>query len=63
MKITQSAPNKVYRYVPIQNFKISENNDIDWSKSNEDINLQLYKKYGLDDTDVSFIEKMIKPMN
>lgn len=63
LKITQSAPNKVYRYVPIQNFKISENNDIDWSKSIEDINLQLYKKYGLGDTDVSFIEKMIKPMN
>ena len=45
---------------PMQDF--SENSDIDWSKSVEEIDRQLYKKYGLDDTEITFIESMIKPM-
>ncbi len=37
-------------------------NDIDWSKSIEDIDKQLYKKYKLTKEEIEFIEKNIKPM-
>ena len=30
--------------------------------STEEIDCQLYKKYGLDETEITFIESMIKPM-
>ena len=59
-KNTQHATSKVYSLVPIQDF--TENSDIDWSKSVSEIDQQLYKKYGLDDTEIAFIESMIKPM-
>ncbi len=60
VKITQSAPNRVYKFVPIQDF--SDKSDIDWSQSIDDINRQLYKKYNLDNKEIGFIEQMIKPM-
>lgn len=59
-KITQHATSRVYQFVPLQDF--TENSDIDWDKSVEEIDQQLYKKYGLDDTEITFIESMIKPM-
>lgn len=37
------------------------NSDIDWSKSVAEIDQQLYRKYGLSEEEVAFIEKMIKP--
>ena len=60
IKITQSAPSKMYRFVPIQDF--TNKSDIDWSRSVEEIDKQLYKKYGLSEEEISFIEAMIKPM-
>lgn len=51
---------KNYRLVPVQNFTYSS--DIDWSKSIEDIDHQLYKKYGLTDAEIQYIEKTIKAM-
>lgn len=60
MKITQSAPSKVYRFVPLQNF--TSDSDIDWSKPISDIDQQLYHKYGLNADEISFIENMINPM-
>lgn len=60
MKITQSAPSKVYRFVPLQDF--SNNSDIDWSKPIKDIDTQLYKKYGLGEDDINYIENRIIPM-
>lgn len=59
-KNTQDAPARVYSLVPNQNF-ISDSN-IDWSKSIEEIDQQLYAKYKLDKHEIEFIEKMIKPM-
>jgi len=50
----------VYAFVPIQNF--TSKGDIDWSKSIPEINQQLYVKYNLTDEEITFIEKMIKPM-
>ena len=59
-KNTQHSFATVYQLVPLQDF--TENSDIDWSKSVEEIDQQLYKKYGLDDSEIDFIESMIKPM-
>lgn len=47
-------------FVPMQDF--TANSDIDWSKSVEEIDAQLYAKYNLSDEEISFIESMIKPM-
>ncbi len=59
-KVSQHAMSKVYRFVPMQDF--TENSDIDWYKSVEDIDKQLYKKYNLSDKEIAFINSMIKPM-
>lgn len=61
LKITQHNPPAKWAYVPLQNF--TENSDIDWSKSIHEIDLQLYKKYNLDDTEIEFIEKNVKEMS
>ena len=47
-------------FVPIQNY--TKNSDIDWSKSIPEIDRQLYAKYNLDESEIAFIESMIKPM-
>ncbi|MGN1258602.1 MAG: Eco57I restriction-modification methylase domain-containing protein, partial [Candidatus Limisoma sp.] len=49
-----------FAFVPMQDF--TESSDIDWSKSIEEIDVQLYKKYKLTDEEIAFIESMIKPM-
>lgn len=59
-KQTQHTTQKVYKYVPLQDF--TSNSDIDWSKSIHEIDLQLYKKYGLDDKEIEFIESHVKEM-
>ena len=59
-KRTQDAARDVYQFVPLQDF--SSSSDIDWSKSIEEIDAQLYAKYGLTDEEIAFIESMIKPM-
>lgn len=59
-KSNQNATSKTYKFVPLQNF--TSNSDIVWSKSIEEIDRQLYKKYGLTKEEIEFIENMIKPM-
>ena len=59
-KVSQHAMSKVYRFVPMQDFTAAS--DIDWSKSVEEIDRQLYAKYNLSDEEIAFIESMIKPM-
>lgn len=49
-KNTQHAPQKVYSFVPDQNFSEP------WSDE------KLYKKYGLTKSDISFIETMVRSM-
>ena len=49
-----------FRFVPLQDF--TSHGDIDWSKSIPEIDQQLYRKYNLSQDEISFIEKMIKPM-
>ena len=41
----------------------TKRSDIDWTKSVHDIDLQLYKKYGLSDEEIAFIESKVKPMD
>ncbi|MBP3799924.1 MAG: Eco57I restriction-modification methylase domain-containing protein [Bacilli bacterium] len=60
IKVTQSASKEVYQLVPLQDF--TNNSDIDWSQSIADIDKQLYKKYGLSQEEIDYIEKTIKPM-
>ena len=57
---TMQVSQEVFRFIPLQDF--SENSDIDWTKSVEEINQQLYAKYNLSDAEIQFIESMIKPM-
>lgn len=60
LKITQHLTPSVWKYVPLQDFTSSS--DIDWSKSIHKIDLQLYKKYGLDEKEIEFIEAYVKEM-
>ena len=60
LKITQDNTAVKWKYVPLQDF--TANSDIDWSKSVHEIDLQLYRKYGLDDKEIEFIESHVKEM-
>lgn len=59
-KVTQHCPPKVWEMIPLQDFTPSS--DIDWSKSVHEIDLQLYRKYGLDEDEINFIETHVKEM-
>ena len=61
LKVTQNNAKPTWKYVPLQDF--TSNSDIDWSKSIHEIDLQLYKKYGLDEKEIEFIETHVKEMN
>lgn len=50
-----------FNFVPVQNFGVDS--DIDWVKSIPEIDQQLYTKYGLNDREITFIEKKVKAMN
>jgi len=50
-KITQEARRGVYEFVPLQDFSEP------WTDE------KLYKKYGLTEEEIAFIESMIRPMN
>lgn len=51
IKNTQNAMKKVYSFVPMQDFKEV------WTDE------KLYKKYGLTENEIAFIEEMIRPMD
>lgn len=40
----------------------TSDSDIDWTRSVDEINHQLYEKYKLSDDEISFIETNILPM-
>lgn len=54
LKVTQDNDRGVWKLIPLQDFTASS--DIDWSKSIHEIDLQLYRKYGLDEKEIEFIE-------
>jgi type II restriction enzyme len=61
LKITQHLPAPKWKYVPLQDF--TSDSDIDWSKSIAEIDQQLYAKYGLDESEIAFIESHVKEMS
>ncbi|HAP33097.1 MAG TPA: hypothetical protein DCQ46_01160 [Lachnospiraceae bacterium] len=60
LKITQDCPAPKWKWVPLQDFTF--NSDIDWTKSINEIDLQLYSKYGLTTREIDFIEQNVKEM-
>lgn len=60
LKITQDNPPEKWKLVPLQDF--TDHSDIDWSKSIPEIDQQLYRKYGLSDEEIDFIETHVKEM-
>lgn len=59
-KTTQDITPEKWKFVPLQDFTTSS--DIDWSKSITEIDQQLYKKYGLNEKEIEFIETHVKEM-
>ena len=60
LKITQDNKKNTWRYVPLQD--CTPASDIVWSASVADIDRQLYKKYGLSEEEIEFIETHVKEM-
>ena len=60
LKVTQDNPRETWLNVPLQDF--TEQSDIDWSKTVDEIDYQLYSKYNLSEEEIAFIEATIKPM-
>lgn len=59
-KVTQHCPPPVWELIPLQDFASAS--DIDWSQSIPEIDQQLYKKYGLDEQEIQFIETHVQEM-
>ncbi|MCH8984350.1 MAG: Eco57I restriction-modification methylase domain-containing protein [Acidobacteria bacterium] len=60
LKSTQHNPARTWKYVPKQD--LTNESEIDWSKSIPEIDQQFYAKYGLDPEEIAFIEAKVKPM-
>jgi len=61
LKVTQHNPKDTWQFVPLQDF--TAGSDIDWAQPIASIDRQLYEKYGLSEGEISFIERMVKPMS
>lgn len=61
LKVTQDNNRATWAMVPMQDF--TSNSDIDWTKSIPEIDQQLYKKYGLSDDEINFIETKVQAMD
>ena len=59
-KASQDATAKTFRFVPLQNF--TNSSDIDWTKSVEEIDEQLFNKYNLSNEEKEHIKNTIKDM-
>lgn len=53
------SPDK-FKLIPLQDF--TADSDIDWSQSVAEIDRQLYRKYGLDEKEIAFIEEKVRAM-
>lgn len=60
LKVTQDNSKGKWKYVPLQDFTAAS--DIDWTQSVANIDRQLYAKYGLDASEIDFIESHVKEM-
>lgn len=57
-KHDQGASKVIYKYIPNQDF--TDQSDIKWNQSIDNIDKQLYIKYKLSEKDISYIESKIK---
>ncbi|WP_294703526.1 Eco57I restriction-modification methylase domain-containing protein [uncultured Fusobacterium sp.] len=60
MKSSQALYQNVYQFVPLQDF--TDNSDINWNKSINEIDEELFTKYGLSDEEKEYIRNKIKDM-
>lgn len=60
LKTSQNVTQIVYGFVPMQDFTASS--DIDWSKTVEEVDQQLYAKYRFTQDEINYIESAIKPI-
>ena len=60
LKVTQRNTSSTWKYVPMQDFTTAS--DIDWTQPISNIDQQLYKKYGLNETEINFIESHVKEL-
>ena len=60
LKVTQDLTPGKWAYVPLQDF--TPTSDIDWSQPIPAIDQQLYRKYGLTNEEIAFIESHVKEM-
>lgn len=60
LKVTQNGNKPVWKFIPIQDF--TDSSDINWNVSVASIDKQLYKKYGLTEEEIAFIEFNVKEM-
>ena len=60
LKVTQGNKSETWEYVPVQNF--GRTSDIDWDRTIEEIDKQLYRKYDLSEEDIDFINRRIAKM-
>ena len=59
-KVTQDNPPDTWACVPLQDF--TESSDINWGASIQDVDMQLYNKYGFNKEEINFIETHVKEM-
>lgn len=60
LKVTQDNLKSSWGKVPVQDF--TDKSDIDWSMSIGNIDKQLFKKYGLNQKEIEFIESNVREM-
>ncbi len=60
LKATQHNPKETWRLIPLQDFTAAS--DIDWTLSVAEIDQQLYRKYGLEEKEIAFIEEKVRAM-
>lgn len=60
LKTKLGSTKENFMCIPMQDF--SSTSDIDWSQDICNIDIQLYKKYGLSEDEIKYIESTIKPM-
>lgn len=58
LKVSQNVTQIVYKFVPMQNF--TNDSDIDWTQTTKKIDEQLYQKYGLSGSEISYIENLVE---
>lgn len=59
LKVTQHSTT-TYEFIPLQRF--TKDSNIDWTKSIQDIDRQLYEIYNFSKDEINFIEDYVKPM-